>query len=190
MNTVVPLPYLRGYPAHTLAQVQALLERGESGAWLRGKYPQAHGLRTDSALYSYVLELKNRHLRGAESVSRVRYDSKLQLVQNALGTHTNVARVQGSRLKAKREIRIAALFRDAPAPFLQMIVAHELAHLRQRAHDKAFYQLCCHLDPTYHQLEFEVRLYLTHLDAGGARLWDSEAAPAVPAESVNAGATA
>jgi hypothetical protein len=27
--------------------------------------------------------------------------------------------------------------------------------------------------PNYHQLEFEVRLYLTHLDITGTRLWAS-----------------
>ncbi|WP_410733789.1 YgjP-like metallopeptidase domain-containing protein [Citrobacter portucalensis] len=25
-----------------------------------------------------------------------------------------------------------------------MIVVHELAHLKEKEHDKAFYQLCCH----------------------------------------------
>ena len=54
-----------------------------------------------------------------------------------------------------------------------MIVVHELTHLRVRAHDKAFYQLCTHMLDDYHQLEFELRLYLTHLDDGGARLWAS-----------------
>jgi predicted metal-dependent hydrolase len=52
-----------------------------------------------------------------------------------------------------------------------MIVVHELAHLRERGHDKAFYQLCIHMEPAYHQLEFEVRVYLTHLEASGERLW-------------------
>ena len=41
----------------------------------------------------------------------------------------------------------------------------------QRAHDKAFYKLCTHMEPDYHQLEFEVRVYLTHLEASGQRLW-------------------
>jgi predicted metal-dependent hydrolase len=55
-----------------------------------------------------------------------------------------------------------------------MIVVHELAHLRERGHDKAFYQLCIHMEPAYHQLEFEVRVYLTHLEASGERLWAGE----------------
>ena len=94
------------------------------------------------------------------------YDNTLQVVKHALGTHTTVSRVQGSRLKASREIRIASVFRDAPAEFLKMIVVHELAHMKEAEHDKAFYRLCTHMAPDYHQLEFDLRLYLTHLEAG------------------------
>ena len=72
--------------------------------------------------------------------------------------------MQGGQLKAKREIRIASLFREAPAPFLRMIVVHELAHLKEREHDKAFSALCRHMEPAYHQLEFDVRLWLTSLE--------------------------
>ena len=59
------------------------------------------------------------------------------------------------------------MFRDAPAPFLEMIVAHELAHLKEADHNKAFYQLCTHMSADYHQLEFDLRLYLTQLELGG-----------------------
>ena len=48
-----------------------------------------------------------------------------------------------------------------------MIVVHELAHLREKDHNKAFYQLCEHMEPGYHQLEFDLRLYLTHLELIG-----------------------
>ena len=61
----------------------------------------------------------------------------------------------------KREIRVAALFKEAPAQMLQMIVVHELAHLKVREHDKAFYALCEHMLADYHQIEFDTRLYLT-----------------------------
>ena len=166
-----PLPYLQAYPETTRAQVQTLLDEGRVAQWLINKYPEGHGLRTDRALYEYVQEAKTAHLRGAEPLSKVAFDSKLHVVQNALGTHTTISRVQGSKLKSKHEIRIASLFKDAPPEFLRMIVVHELAHLRQRAHDKAFYQLCAHMEPQYHQWEFEVRVYLTHLEATGERLW-------------------
>jgi predicted metal-dependent hydrolase len=173
MQTIakVALPYLQGYASDTRQQVADLLQQQRLGGWLTGKYPKAHGLRTDRALFDYVQALRQEYLRSSEPVSKVAFDNKLQIVANALGTHTNIARVQGSKLKAKREIRIAALFKDTPSEFLKMIVVHELAHLRERNHDKAFYQLCCHMESNYHQLEFELRVYLTHLDAQGSRLW-------------------
>ncbi len=37
--------------------------------------------------------------------------------------------------------------------------------------DKAFYQLCLHMEPDYHQLESDLRAYLTYLDAAGLPLW-------------------
>ena len=134
------------------------------------RYPEGHEVRTDRALYDYVGELKTRFLRSAPPLAKVAYDPKLHIVRNALGTHTTVSRVQGDRLKAKREIRVASLFKQAPAPFLKMIVVHELAHLKEREHDKAFYALCTHMEPDYHQLEFDVRLWLTALElpASGA----------------------
>jgi predicted metal-dependent hydrolase len=179
MKSVAPiaLKFLQGYPPETLAQVQQMLDGGRIGGWLLQKYPTAHGVRTDRALYDNVQALKAEYLRGAEPLSKVAFDSKLQIVQHALGTHTTVSRVQGSKLKSKREIRIAALFKDAPPEFLRMIVVHELAHLRERGHDKAFYQLCSYMEPLYHQLEFELRVYLTHLGSGGARLWDGVVEP-------------
>lgn len=88
------------------------------------------------------------------------------------------SRAQGNKLKAKREIRVASLFKQVPEEFLKMITVHELAHLKERAHDKAFYQLCSYMEPRYHQLEFEVRVYLTHLEVSGSRLWGAAGADA------------
>ena len=163
--------YLRGYPADTVAQVESLHKSGKLGPWLQKKHPQAHGMRDDRALFAYVQELKQDYLKGAQLLSKVLYDNKLQVVKNALGTHTTISRVQGARLTAKREIRIASLFKDTPLQFLRMIVVHELAHLRERDHDKNFYKLCTYMEPDYHQLEFEVRVYLSYLDGNGPRLW-------------------
>jgi predicted metal-dependent hydrolase len=160
-----PLKYLAGYPQHIQAQVHELIEQGRLGTMLMDKYRQPHVMRSDSQLYDYVQALKNRHLRKSVPLGKVIYDGKLQVMKHALGTHTTISRVQGGRLKASREMRIASVFRDAPAEFLRMIVVHELAHLKQAAHDKAFYRLCTHMEPDYHQLEFDLRLYLTHLDA-------------------------
>lgn len=156
--------YFAGYPQQVTTQVSRLIEENRLAGFLKQRYPATHDVRTDRALYDYAVALKNRFLRSAQPLSRVTYDGKIQVIQNALGSHTFVSRVQGGRLKAKHEIRVAALFRDAPADFLRMIVVHELAHLREKEHSRAFYKLCEHMEPAYHQLEFHLRLYLTHLD--------------------------
>lgn len=169
------LPYLRAYPLPLLEQVRALLAQQGVGPVLRRKYPQAHALRTDKALYQYAADLKSRYLRNSDTVNKVVFDSKIHVVRHALGLHTSRSQVQGSRLASRHEIRIASLFKQAPEEFLRMIVVHELAHLRERDHNKAFYQLCEHMEPGYHQIEFDLRLYLTHLDHGGERLWGAAA---------------
>ena len=155
------LRYLAGYPQHLLAQVRELIAQDRLAAILADKYPQAHAVRTDGQLRDYVQALKDRHLRKAVPLGKVVYDARLQVMKQALGTHTAISRVQGGRLKASREIRTASVCREAPAPFLRMIVVHELAHLKEGEHDKAFYQLCTHMEPDYHQLELDLRLYLT-----------------------------
>ena len=158
------LRYLAGYPQPLLERVHALIDQGLLGTMLQEKYRQPHAVRSDGQLYDYVQALKDQHLRRSVPLGKVVYDGKLQVMKHALGTHTSISRVQGSRLKASREIRIASVFRDAPADFLKMIVVHELAHLKEAEHNKAFYQLCTHMAPDYHQLEFDLRLYLTQLD--------------------------
>lgn len=158
------LKYLGGYPPDLLARVEGLVKEGRLLDSVTRRYPGLHEVRTDGALYDYAHTLKARFMRSAEPLAKVVYDQRLHIVHHALGTHTAVSRVQGGRLKAKREIRVAGLFRQAPEAFLKMIVVHELAHLKERGHDKAFYALCCHMDPDYHQLEFDVRLWLTALE--------------------------
>ncbi|MEO8161358.1 MAG: YgjP-like metallopeptidase domain-containing protein [Arenimonas sp.] len=156
------LKYLGGYPEALRAQVRVLIEADGLGPMLATKYAEAHAVRNDRQLYDYVQEMKSRHLRKSVPLGKVLYDGKLQVVKHALGTHTTISRAHGGQMKASREIRIASVFRDAPAPFLRMIVVHELAHLRQFEHDKAFYQLCTNMAPDYHQLELDMRLWLTH----------------------------
>ena len=56
---------------------------------------------------------------------------------------------------------MSAIFKTLPEPLLRMVVVHELAHLREKEHCKAFYQLCQHMEPDYHQLELDLRLFLT-----------------------------
>ena len=170
----VPLKYLAAYPLALQAQVRQQLAAGGLAQALALRHAERHTVRTDAALFDYTQALKARFLRSAGPLAKVVYDPKLKLLQQALGTHARVSRVQGGRLKAKREIRIASLFRDAPADLLAMIVVHELAHLKEPEHDKAFYALCCHMLPEYHQHEFDLRLFLTLQDLAAAH------APAPP----------
>src|SRR5512141_3080087 len=93
--------YLAGYPVALVAQVRQLIEQEQLAEVLRQKYPVAHDVRTDKALYDYVLALKNEYLRNAGQLSKVAFDSKLHVIRNALGTHTSISRVQGLNLKTK-----------------------------------------------------------------------------------------
>ena len=161
------LRYLQGYPIELLERVQQLVEAGRLAEAVLQRHREAHEVRDDRALYDYVNGLKSRHMRSAPPLAKVAYDAKLHVLRNALGTHTAVSRVHGGRLQAKREIRIAALFKQAPADFLRMIVVHELAHLREREHGKAFYALCLHMEPDYHRLELDLRLWLTAKELAG-----------------------
>ncbi len=161
------LKYLNGYNAQLQTQVQALIEQKKLGDYLLSRHSNIHKYTTDKALYDYVQELKNSRLKSSPPLSKVLYDAKIHDLKSALGTHTFVARVQGGKLKAKNEIRISHLFKKVPEAFLRMIVAHELAHLKEKEHNKAFYKLCTHIEPAYHQLEFDVRLYMIHLEHFG-----------------------
>lgn len=170
------MKYLQGYPPALVAQARALLDSGELAPLLARKYPEPHEVRSDKALFDYTQALKQRYLRNADPLSRVCYDAKLKVVQHALGTHTRATTKQGLRLKVRREIRVATLFKEAPADFLKMIVVHELAHLKHPDHDKSFYQLCHHMAPDYGQLEFDLRLWLSCVDQANAASATSAAA--------------
>jgi hypothetical protein len=158
---MLPLKYLQAYPATLQDKVRLLITQQRLGEHLAQRYPARHAVQSDKALYAYTMGLKQQHLKNAPGIDKVLYDSKLDVVQRALGLHTAISRVQGSKLKAKKEIRVAALFKAAAPEFLQMIVVHELAHLKESDHNKAFYQLCTYMLPDYHQLEFDLRMYLT-----------------------------
>jgi predicted metal-dependent hydrolase len=131
------------------------------------KYPVTHQIYNDKALRSYVMDIKNQYLKKSEPLSQIKYDDKIHVINNALGLHTYVSRVQGSKLKSKNEIRIGALFKKTPETFLQMIVVHELAHLKEKEHNKNFYKLCQHMQADYHQIELDLRIYLTQVELFG-----------------------
>lgn len=154
------LKYLSGYPESLQQQIRQLIDEERLGEYLNRRYPQRHQVQSDKALYGYVQQLRQTHLKSAPGIDKVLYDNRLDLTHRALGLHTAVSRVQGGKLKAKKEIRVAALFKEAAPEFLQMIVVHELAHLRESEHNRVFYKLCEHMMPGYAQTEFDLRCYL------------------------------
>lgn len=158
------LKYLTGYPEHVNHQVRLLISNDKLGETLLKKYPLTHTIRTDKALYAYTVDMKNALLKQSQPLSKVIYDDKIKDLHHALGLHTFISRVQGGKHKAKNEIRVASLFKNVPLEFLRMIVVHELAHLKEKDHNKAFYKLCEHMEPAYHRFELDLRLYLTYVD--------------------------
>ncbi len=164
---MTPLKYLQGYPAQLQDQVRQLIAQQRLGDYLAQRYGGRHAVQSDKALYAYCVALKQEHLKNAPAIDKVLFDNRLDLTHRALGLHTAISRVQGGRLKAKKEIRVAALFKDAAPEFLQMIVVHELAHLKEAEHNKAFYKLCEYMLPGYQQLEFDLRVYLTWRELQG-----------------------
>lgn len=161
------LRYLSHYPEAVQDQIRTALDKNTLGKFLLKKYPETHTIKSNKALYSYTIDLKNHFIRQSSPLSKVIYDDKLDVLHQALGLHSFVSRVQGGKLKAKNEMRIGSVFKNAPLEFLNMIVVHELAHLKEKDHNKAFYKLCTHMEPDYLQLEFDTRLYLTYLEQVG-----------------------
>ncbi len=161
------LKYLSNYAPEIKEQVQLMVDKKTLRAFLLSKYPTTHNIKNDAALRNHVFSLKNTFLKKSAPLSKVVYDGKIHVINNALGLHKYVSRVQGGKIKSKNEIRIGTIFKNAPIEFLDMITVHELAHIKEKNHDKAFYQLCQHMLPNYHQLEFDMRLYLTQLDIDG-----------------------
>ena len=91
-----PLKYLSGYAPELLDRVHRLIDEGRLAESIRKRYDEVHEVRTDRSLYDYVTALKSQYLRNAEPISKVAYDNRLHIIQNALGTHTTVSRVQGT----------------------------------------------------------------------------------------------
>lgn len=161
------LKYLKHYPKETQMQVVKLIQANQLAKYLLKKYPKPHAITNDKALFQYTIDIKNEYMKKSAPLCKTLYDGKISVIHNALGTHRFVSRVQGSKLKAKNEIRVSSIFKKVPEEFLEMIVVHELAHFKEKEHNKAFYKLCEYMQPAYHQVEFDMRLYLTHLENSG-----------------------
>ncbi|WP_333803867.1 M48 metallopeptidase family protein [Sulfurospirillum sp.] len=161
------LEFIAHYPEHLKDQIRRLIHEKKLGAYLLSKYSTTHNISSDKALYAYVMELRSEFLRKSEPITKVLYDGKISDINDALGLHRVTIKNHGGRLRSKSEIRVASVFKNTPEAFLRMIVVHELSHLKEREHNKAFYAMCEKMEPSYHQLEFDVRLYMTHLELFG-----------------------
>ena len=119
------LKYLNHYPQAVKGQVLELIKQDKLAKHLLNKYPSSHSKKTDKALFSYINELKNTHMKKVAPLSKAIYDGKINVIHNALGTHHFISRVQGNKLKAKNEIRVSSMFKKVPQEFLEMIAVHE-----------------------------------------------------------------
>ncbi|MBE0368620.1 MULTISPECIES: M48 metallopeptidase family protein [Pseudoalteromonas] len=165
------LDYFQHYPDNIQQQVAQLISSNKLVDYFKNKYPTAHQLKSEKHLFEYTNRFKQRYLKNAPKLSSVGYKKQKDLVQNALGTHTFKRQQHGGKLKAKHEIAIAEQLKCAPEPLLKMLIIHELAHFKEKDHNKAFYQLCCHMEPDYHQLELDLRLFLV-LQKQGLSFYD------------------
>lgn len=162
------LKYLSHYSTEIQQQVCKMISEDKLKSYLLTQFPKPHEITSDKALREYSLAIKQQYLKKSAPLSQVKYDDKIHIINNALGLHTYVSRIQGSKLKSKNEIRIGSLFKRTPEALLNMIVVHELAHLKEKDHNKPFYQLCQHMLPNYHQLELMTRIYLTEFELNGS----------------------
>ncbi|MGB6128007.1 MAG: YgjP-like metallopeptidase domain-containing protein [Psychrilyobacter sp.] len=156
--------YLNGYSENVLQQVEQLIKEKKLGDYIKKKYPKAHRIDTDKQLYEYTMEIKNNFLKKSQPLSKVVYDGKIILENQALGLHSYIPRKQGKKTKVKNEIKIASKFKKMPLEFLNHIVIHELAHLKEKNHDKAFYRLCQSMEENCGHVELDLRIYLTYVD--------------------------
>lgn len=147
--------YLAQYPPSVIKQVNALVQQDQLADFLLKRHPKPHTISNDEYLRDYVLALKNQYMKKSPALSKVIYDSKLHVVHNALGLHSYVSRVQGGKLKSKNEIRVATVFKKASIDLLNMIVVHELAHLKKKSTTKPFivYASICYRHTTSSNLK-------------------------------------
>lgn len=158
--------YFSAYPEQIKAQVEALINSGKLARYFEKKYPIAHQFKSEKALYDFATGLKQHYLKNAPKLNSVKYEKQKDLVLNALGTHTFKRHAHGKKLKAQHHIAIANQLKYAPEEILKTLVVHELAHFKEKDHNKSFYNLCCHMQPDYFQGELDLRLFMVLCDKG------------------------
>jgi len=108
-----PLKYLQHYSATLQDKVRQMQAQNTLGDYITERYPQPHLIQTDKSLYQYSNDIKQTFLRNAPLLDKVHYDNRLGIEHHALGLNTAISRVQGGKLKAKKEIKISSFFKNS-----------------------------------------------------------------------------
>ena len=99
------LKYLSSYTLEVQNKIRTMVEQDTLGRFLLKKHPKTHSINNDKMLREYVMNLKNTHLRKSSPLSKVIYDKKIHVVNNALGLHTFISRVS-ILLRTRTRIRL------------------------------------------------------------------------------------
>ena len=158
------LSLIAHYDNDVVESVKELITHNKLDDYISVRYPDRHDVTSNRALFEYAQKKKKYYMKRSGPLHKVVFDDKIEQLYDALGFNRRSSVVQGRRLKASNEIRVSSIFKVAPESFLDMIIVHELAHLKHKEHDKRFYSLCEYMEPDYYQLEFDLRLYLIKLN--------------------------
>lgn len=163
--------YLQGYSQDLIKQVDDVVKDNRLKEVLIKKYKEKHNITTDKELYKLATEIKNKYMKNAKMPNRVYYDGKIETLNNALGLHSYIPIQHGKKIKMINDIKISNSFKEMPYEFLYNVLIHEIAHLKEKEHNKAFYNLCQNMSPNYFQIDFDLRLYLTYIELYKKNLW-------------------
>ncbi len=79
------MKYISHYPKDLQDKIKVLIEKEKLSSYIKTKYPTAHTYTNDKTLYSYVMDFKNEYFKKYQ-VSKVMYDGKINVINNALET--------------------------------------------------------------------------------------------------------
>ncbi|MBN1968392.1 MAG: M48 family metallopeptidase [Candidatus Delongbacteria bacterium] len=161
MSESIEFKYLVNYPVDIIESLKENFTNGNLDRYFLKYYSEKHGVSSDKLLYEFISDLKRQYLKRSSNLSKITFDDKITMMNHAFGLHSYTSRSHGNRVISKNEIRISSLFKNVPYRFLRMIVVHELAHLKEKEHNRAFYRLCETMEPDYHRIEFDFRVYLS-----------------------------
>ncbi len=156
----IDLSFLESCSDKVQDKIRTIIEDDGLEAYLEDLYPENHSINTDKALFAYAQEIRKKYMKKAKPAHKVVFDESDDTVYNALGDNINDLILADNGHKIKNVIRIASLFKSAPAELFHMVVVHELAHLKEREHGKNFFRLCHYMDDDYDQHEFDLKLFL------------------------------